>query len=389
MKVRTEVRSVIFRRLYLDACELFPNNKLVVNSDLASSVTQELLELEIFNLDVDKESVKSLIASVDTDGWVNQNIANYHRLTAFYYSYGNSGNLHTEQVEGAMLKAQKRLLNCDELDEDGIKKLYKDVKQEKKLLRKRIGSSNKQRIEQEKRELISPITITATHFSVALTLVSTLFVISGFLYTKSFFYWFDVNVGDFYTVQDYLSSSIDVISSTAFSAFIGLLSIAIGLSTAWSDELHDGQFDVTERRKNYMWPFILITSALGLAVSVYTTGMWPNIFIFPLILSLSMYLYFRLPIWNYIENRAPVGIACLVVLFFFMHLGFKVKENVEGVIYDNYEPRYSITFESKFQKYSNFPYLTSNSNFVFLLNKENKKVVILPKNSVHSFEVNG
>ena len=35
LQVRTEIRTNIFRRLYVDACELYPENTLSENSDIA------------------------------------------------------------------------------------------------------------------------------------------------------------------------------------------------------------------------------------------------------------------------------------------------------------------------------------------------------------------
>src|SRR5690606_13118085 len=105
----------------------------------------------------------------------------------------------------------------------------------------------------------------STHFSTSLTLLSTLFLISGFVYVKSLFYFLDVDVGDFYNIQDYLSSSIDVISATAFSAFWGLFWLFYGFERLLNDEIYDGQFDIKGKRKDYLWPSILVVSCLGLA----------------------------------------------------------------------------------------------------------------------------
>lgn len=72
-----------------------------------------------------------------------------------------------------------------------------------------------------------------------------------------------------------------------------------------------------------------------------------------------------------------------------MHLGFRIKDNVENVLLDEYEPIYSIKLQSKYKQYSQMSYLTSNSNFVFLVDTQTKEVVVLPKNSVTSYKING
>lgn len=389
LQIRTEIRTNIFRRLYVDACELYPENTLSENSDIASTVTQAVLGLDSFNLAVDDSCVEAVRQRTSNDEWARQNIADYHRVTAYYFSYNDSYSLHTEHIEEAMCQAREAIASVEALSDSCFSNLVKSVKKDRNLLRKRIRASNKLKIEREKLEIMSPIKITSSHFSVSLTLISTLFIISGFVYTKSFFYWFGINVGDFYSVQDYLASSIDVISSTALSAFIGLLSLSYGLSRALNDELHDGQFDIKEKRRDYVWPFILITSILGLAASVYFTGRWPSFLVFPIVFALLMYTYFRIPIWKFVENKAAVGTACLVVAFFFMHLGFRIKDNVENVLLEEYEPIYSIKLQSKYDHYSQMSYLTSNSNFVFLIDTQTKEVVVLPKNSITSYEING
>ena len=236
--------------------------------------------------------------------------------------------------------------------------------------------------------MIKPIRVTASHFSIALTFISTLFLISGFVYTKSFFYWFGINVGDFYNVQDYLSSSIDVVSSTALSSVIGFAGFCNGYYRSIDDRLHDGQFNVNSKRRDYFIPFILVTSCIGLAFSIYTTGRWPNIAIFPIVMFILLFAFFKIPFLKFVENKLTVEAACLVVAIFFIHLGFTIKSNVESVFLDEYKPIYSIELQDKYKNYSQMSYLTSNSNFVFLIDVDTKEVVVLPKNSVTSYRTN-
>lgn len=387
LKVGRCVRSNIFSRLYLDACEMFQSNMLSKNCDIASTATNVLLGLQSLNLPVD-DSVNELLNSVSNDEWIFNKVSQYHMLFAYYFSFGNSYPLHSDKIEEALSKAKQAVTSVVSLDSESFKKISIDSKSDQRLLRKRIGVSNKQKIEKEKLEIIKPVKITSTHISMSLTLISTLFFISGFIYTKSFFYWFGINVGDFYSVQDYLSSSIDVISSTALSASLGFVSLVLGLNSALNDELHNGQFAIQESRKDYVLPVILVISCLGLVVSVYTTGRWPSVLMLPAAMSLLIYIYFKIPLWNFIENKITVGTACLVIAFFFMHLGFRVKDNVEKIFFESYKPIYSISLKSEYQEYSKMSYLTSNSNFVFLVDRETKQVVVLPKGSVMSFGIN-
>ncbi|MEZ9300339.1 hypothetical protein AB4168_17795 [Vibrio splendidus] len=388
LQARTGLRANVFSRLYLVACEIFPENKLHENCDIASTVVQEMLALDSLNLSVDDACIAALRERVSSDELVLQDIADYHRVTAYIYSNYGSLSLDAYRIEESMHKANRVIDGVEYLDKSGFSNLSKRVKEDKRLLKKSIRVANKLKIDREKWEMIKPIKVTASHFSVSLTFISTLFLISGFVYTKSFFYWFGINVGDFYNVQDYLSSSIDVVSSTALSAVIGLAGVCSGYYRSIGDGLHDGQFNVDSKRKDYVIPFILVTACFGLVFSIYTSGRWPNIFIFPIALFFLIVIFNKIPFLKLVENKPSVGIACLVVAMFFMHLGFTIKSNVENVILDKYEPIYSIELQDQYKDHSQMSYLTSNSNFVFLIDIETKEVVVLPKSSVTSYRTN-
>ncbi|CAK2046319.1 conserved membrane hypothetical protein [Vibrio crassostreae] len=387
-KIQFDLRMNIFCRLYLKACEIFPENKLLENRDLSKNLVHEILGLESHNLSVDETCIRALRERAASDALVLQGIADYHRMTAYIYHSCVSRSLDSDRVEEALHKAKEAINDVEYLSKPEFKSLSESVKKDKRLLKKKIGIANKLKVEREKSELIPPVKVTASHLSVSLTFISTLFLISGFVYTKSFFYWFGINVGDFYNIQDYLSSSIDVISSTAFSAVIGLAGLCNGLYRSIDDELHDGQFDIDSKRKGYVIPFILVTSCFALAYNVYTNGRWPNLFIFPIVLFLLIEAFHRIPFLKFVENKATIGSACLVLAIFFMHLGFTIKSNVESVFFDDYVPIYSIELQSQYENYSQMSYLTSNSSFVFLIDIETKEVVVLPKNSVTSYRTN-
>lgn len=382
------VRSNILRKLYLEACSMFPNNTLSENSAIASSLTDVLLGLKDSKISVNDEDMDILHNHASNDDLVMQDVANYHRVTAYNYSFSDSYKMLSGLIEEAMLKANSAVADSVILDKESIKDLFVNNNKEKRFLISRVKGSNKEKIEREKLEVINPVIITAAHFSTSLTLLSTLFLISGFVYVKSIFYFLGVDVGDFYNIQDYLSSSIDVISATAFSAFWGLFWFFYGLERLLNDEVCDGQFDIKEKRKSYLWPSILVVSCLGLAFSFYNTGRWPSLLIYPILFTLVMYAYFRMPLWKFIDNKKTVGAAILVVVFFFMHLGLRIKDDVENILLEGYKSIYLISLKSEYKEYSQMSYLASNSNFVFLFDVETKKVVVLPKSSVTSFKTN-
>jgi hypothetical protein len=390
LKIGGNLTTLVFYKLYISSIQKFPNNKLSDNHRLAVTVTKKIFDMPSIEVSsVCSEELAKLYDFALKNDWVCKKLVNYHLIHAYYYSYGINSGVFDDQAECSMSKAKEYSADVIGLNSERISELNTQIKKEKKSLQKEVKRAGSTKVEEEKLKVIAPITIDSKHFTLALTLLTTLFLISGFIYTKSFFYWFNIDVGDFYTAQDYISSSIDVISTTAITAGIGLIAALYGLSSALTEELEGNQFDSKKKKREIFWPFILIVSILGLALSVYDTGKWPSLFLYPIVFTAVFYFYFRAPFWKYIENKAPVGLVCVVLLFFFIHLGFRVKENVEKVTSGSFDSKYQVEFNKGYEKYNKMPYLTGNSSFIFVLNEASAEIIVLPRASVKLMKVGG
>ena len=113
LQVRTEIRTNIFRRLYVDACELYPENTLSENSDIASTVTQAVLGLDSFNLTVDDSCVKLFVNELQMMNGlakISQIITGLlHTTFLTIVSY----SLHTEHIEEAMCQAREAIASVE------------------------------------------------------------------------------------------------------------------------------------------------------------------------------------------------------------------------------------------------------------------------------------
>ncbi|HHF0569208.1 hypothetical protein [Vibrio alginolyticus] len=382
------IKKSIYASLYLEACKSFPDNQLSDNANLAIAALEELLGFSNTGPLVDKVKLLVLKEKYALKECANIDIANYHRVTAYCYARIDSQK-YAEEINSLITKAGEYTAGAQLPTRVEFQKIKKEAKRKNRQLKKEVRLNNEKKVEQEKLRAINPITITATHFSIVLTLISTLFFISGFLYTKLFFYWFGVNVGDFYTVQDYVSSSIDIISTTAISALIGLVALAYGVNHGWSNVLWDEQFEISENKKrDHTWFIIVFVSLLMAASFLYRTGTFPSAFLVPSLLTIINLIFNKAPIWKYIENKIPVMAVCIVVVFFLLHLGLKIRDNLEEIKGNDFVPPYTLTFKEGYKKYERMRFVTSNSSYVFLLNEKSKTVEIVPKSSVISFEVN-
>ena len=391
IKVRTTIRSVIFFRLCLSACILFPDNRLSQNANMATTVCNLLLHLDKNEDSADVER-EALYTKAQANECIKGSIANYFLVEAYLYS---SLSICAQKAKLAMDYAQQSVDSATPLSKSEILELYKKVKKEKKSLLKETRKVTDNRIMEDKLKLFNPIKITATHFYVALSLLSTMFLVSGFLYIKSFFYWFNVDVGDFYSIQDYLSSSsIDVISERAFSTLGGLIVFLFIFNLRLKDELIERQINNKIEEQNINWPFYLsvlisinlVAHTAMFTVSIYKAGLWDSAFIFSLMPMLLVIIGFILSL-KYIKNRGTFVVVCLVVSTFFISLGSKIEEDVESVIYGTYESKYNLELTDDYSEYQNFSYLTGNSNYIFLLDKEKIEIIILPKSSIKLLKV--
>jgi len=194
-------------------------------------------------------------------------------------------------------------------------------------------------------------------------------------------------VGDFFGVSDYMASSVDILTATIISSILGVAFFFWGLSIAVSEDLHAEQFETERKGEDYVIPVIVISSAIALVVYSYQTGELHSLFLYPLIFFVALHVFFRLPIWKYIENKAAVVAILISILYFSLHLGFEIKENIEDIESGDYDSPYVIDFKKEYEKYSNHTFVSSNSNYLFLWNSDDNKIIIIPKSGVDSFVV--
>jgi len=388
LKCRGRHISAVFFKAYIQTFSLFPDNKLKCNSDIASSVRNRLFEIPPSedSLAVESDQVNALYDVVKSDKWAQKTLSNYFLLEAFYYSYGISSDLLKEKSDNALRKAKSYVDSALPISYDDVGPINKKIKSDIKLLKKEMRKLNSERVETEKLKIIKPVAITSSHVMFLVSLFSTLFLISGFAYNKIFFGSLGLNVGDFFGVSDYIASSVDILTATIISSVLGIAFFFWGLSSGLSEELHAEQFETERKGENYVIPLIVVTSAIGLVAHSYRTGELLNIFLYPLVFFVAFHIFYRLPIWKYIENKAIVGAVLISVLFFTLHLGLKIKDNLRDIESGHYEGPYAVTFKKVYKKYSKHQFVAGNSNYIFLWDSDNSKIIVIPKNGIESFD---
>lgn len=382
--------SAVFYKAYIHTFTLFPKNKLKLNSDIALAVNCRFFGSfqPENNVEIKEPEIQRLYEELKDITWIQEKISNYYLLNAFYYSYGSTTDLFKENVEDALKKSRHWVANTNPISYKDVQPFNKNIKQDIRLLKKEIRKLNSEKIEKEKLNIIKPISVTSSHVMFVVSLFSTLFLLSGFIYNKILFSHFNVSVSDFFSISDYLASSVDVISAAAIATILGMASFFWGLSSALSDELQAAQLEIENKSDVYLLPFIIITSSLGLVLYSYRTGELLNFFLYPLIFLIFLYVLFRMPFWKYIENREAVSAALISILYFSIHLGFSIKDKVNDVRSENYSSPYSIEYANDYKENKNDKFIASNSNYVFLWDEIKNKVYVIPKTKIVKYYAN-
>lgn len=382
--IKFESFRLILNRVFILTFEKFPDHSISEKRSLASIVTKVLLSFDKLENNTTNEFRELYELSLE-DIYIKKRISSYYLLSAYYYS-GYNSKKNQDLIVSDILTAKKINPKSIHLTRISFLELSRDYKKEFKEIKKEIKVLISDKVKNDKLKLISPIDIDISMFPMILAMFTTLFLLGGFVYVKSLFYWFGINVGDFYTIQDYVSSSIDVISATAMTVFIGIVSMAFGLSSAIDENIYDEHVG-RKRKRNFIWPIIVISSLVGGALSFYQIGRIPSLYFYPISFILAFYLSFDAPFWKYIKNRNSIGIIFFISLVFFINLGFVVKDKIENIVFDENKKNYEINFFEGYEGLESMSYFTGNSNFIFLMSDSKDDIMVFPRRSIKQIKI--
>lgn len=383
-KIMVDSIPLVLDRVFILSFEIFPEKMLSENKALASSVSKKLFSFD--GKETYSENFNELYSLALSDECVKSNLSNYYLLNAYYYSLFHSRK-HEDIVVSDIQKAKSIKQNSIHLTRNEFIKVCSDYKKQKKQQKKEIRFLVSDKVKSDKLKLITPIELSVDKIPVILTIFTTLFLIGGFLYIKFLFYFFGFSVSEFYSIQDYLSSSVDVISATAMTAILGLASMIYGLSSAIDKDIYHENIG-TIRKRGYLWPIILVTSLSSGAFNYYGFGKIPNICLYPTLFSLSFYISFSAPYWDYIKNRASLGMISFISIIFLINIGFVVKDKIESVVFNDRTSKYEIDLVKEYENNKSMFYFSGNSNYIFLMDDNDNSILVLPRSSVKQIKIN-
>jgi len=247
-------------------------NKDVDN--LLEIVTRRLIELptkeDLKEEEVERNAeIEAECAQAERSPQLQEMRADYFRLEAYFQGVARN----EQQSAAALVRARQFVADPVPLKDPDIGRLEKKYKQLRRGNWKKIADRQSFRLD-----------LNQANFGLIVSLVSTLFLLSGYLYNRFLYGSLGINVADFFTLTDYLTASIEQIRFAATGGALAILGMFFGLRSASRRSGFDAS--ETERRSTS-----LLLAGAGLLGGVFAlvayledSPSWPNSLFFPSIL---------------------------------------------------------------------------------------------------------
>ena len=234
-----------------------------------------------------------------------------------------------------------------------------------------------------------------------ISIVTTLFIISGFIYNIVFFNWFNVSFYNFYTITDYLTTSVGTLlfSIIYIVIFISLLYVyRLLIKDSASKEIQKRNlFEIISIF--FLWGVIFYQFGLPVILSIFNKiahNVEFDIIFYKNAINLSGICFTSLfnIIFNKLysgsnTNKKNIKIITMLCFLFIWYLISNTYENINKIekSLKSKIPKIQYTLKEDKPKYKDAILLNMNSNYVFLINQK-REVFVLPKDSFKEFKTN-
>jgi len=312
------------------------NNKFLFQND-PDSLIQKYLDIKC-NYEKYKNDINQLIDCALENPRIRSTIEKYFIVESFL-----SNQIKNDRASQYYLK-QARTYNpkASIIDFNSFFKSYKETKKEVRQLKNEV--SDKEAIK---------FTISLSNIGVFITIVSTFFLITGYLYNYFLLGHFGIEISRYFTLSDYLGSSIDGIRYSALAAAIALVFFFIGMHSS-SRKLY-AQIEIEKKPINYI-PYIIIVIISVPTFILYLKDEREFYFMVYLIILFLMMIVAPWISKRYFKNPIITLASIVFIMSFSAHLFLSIGEEIYQFEHKNIVElrRYEIVFKKKppFDAYS-------------------------------------
>ena len=302
------------------------------------------------------------------------------------YLFGGSTDYLPEDYpnRSEMMRPEARLLTRSQF-ESNTRNDIKEYKRERKDLIKTL------KLEREKYriEKAPKIEITSQGTAIVITLFSVLFFITGFIYNQLFLSYFGINLSNFYSIADYLSSSA---SNTYYALLSVIAALILGLFL-YPEYLYG---EIPQRPKSKrarrlddimfyslapLFGVIAIQSYLSKDSHNFYFGLKMFLLFGSLHLVPKIIIFFKNPIRSYFVIWS--------LLLFFGTITFGAISDINKTLNSELKDlkKYKIEFSDKaLFKDESLILLSSTTNYYFFYDKKNSVAKVVPSKEIISVE---
>jgi len=211
--------------------------------------------------------------------------------------------------------------------------------------------------------------------------LSCFFLISGYLNNRFLLGYFGIEVSKYFTLGDYLASSIEVIRYSATGAAIGILSFFFGAHRASRKPYTQIEY---ERKRREYWPYmILVAAIIGTVRGYLENSVMFYDASYVLIIFASLYFSAKLAT-KYFKEPLAAMFLLVFISSYSAHMFSSVGRAIHRVRFSPIEEIkiYDIQFKKGLSvNGSELVFIAGNSNYLFLLDRERQSIII-PRDQV-------
>lgn len=313
---------------------------------------------------------------------VSKVLSRYYALTAFYYSCGGSC-LFLSEIEENNSKALSLDAACKPLTIACVNNLDKEVSVGLKRNEQRNKVVRKDVIGRAVDKITPKVEINSGNISFVISISVSLFVVTGYFYNKFYLGYFGIEVSDFYTLGDYLSSSLDKISLAIYPAIIAVGAYLAGMYKGVNDLAASGCY---RKKQNYAdFHMFIFCCVLNVMLIYFAYVNHPNLDVLFYIdfVFLSMSILHVLPLERFILNHLQVRVVLVAVMLFSINVYRCVKDEIKGIESGSGHSEYSFIFSDKQKGIGLNPrLLASTSAHYFVYSKDKEAIFVVNKSDV-------
>ena len=284
-------------------------------------------------------------------------------------------NFHTDQAE-EIANTYKLIFSKEivPIDEGEIQPLFKNTRQRFRHQTRSLRESKARLIKLSLKDL-----------NLLLPWISLCFVFSGYIYTSILYGGLGISSGQFFSISDYISSSISQLPHAIYGAVAYIVGVLYSYRNLPTETIRERQ---KYARFGRWYSRLFFLSCSGLLIAMYLKSLF-----FPIIPLLAIGV--SQPIIGYISSKffrhsLPVFIGAMFLLIFFVSIFASARQEIDDIKSGKADMQFKVELGDKVYKVyteEDATVIGSNSRYMFLYMADDT-VEVIPLDKIDKISLN-